>query len=311
MNILAYVSLHYPENCAGSERYLHDVLKELQARGHKVKVITGSNSARDYEGIQYLPPKSNKKRLIRWADVVVSQLGGVDVALDSNNKKPHVVFMPVCTFLNERINNTNTDLLACISKYVYDELDFMGIPRELVRPVTKPENFKVSGSGDAITLINLNENKGGDLLWKLAERMPDRKFIGVIGGYDFQIVKHGIDNVTLYDNSPDILEIYKQTRVLLFPSRDETWGMAAMEAACSGIPIIANPNPGVLESQGDAAIYANRDNVEEYIEAIKMLDNPVTYKEFSDKVIERTKVVNYQEEIDGLEYSLLSLLTKQ
>lgn len=309
MNILVYVDLYYPNDCSGAERYIHDILKELILRGHKVKVITNNTNAHSYEGVDYLPPKLNKKRLLRWADIVMSQLGGVNTALDSNTKKPHVALMPICTYLNERMTKDNTDLLVCISQFVYDELDFLNIPRTLTRPITKPSTFTVD-KGDAITLINLNENKGGNLFWDLAEKMPDRKFIGVLGGYDHQIIKHGFKNVTLYNNSPNILDVYRQTRILLFPSKEETWGMAAMEAACSGIPIIANPNPGVIESQGDAVIYANRDSYQDYIDAIKMLDDQSIYDSFSHKVFNRAMTMSTTNDVDSLEYSLKMLLTK-
>jgi glycosyltransferase involved in cell wall biosynthesis len=126
-----------------------------------------------------------------------------------------------------------------------------------------------------ITLINLNENKGGELLYQIAELLPHKKFLGVKGSYDEQIIKH-LPNVTILDKQIDIREVYKKTRLLIMPSLYESWGRTATEAMASGIPVICTETGGLSENCGKAGIYAER-TAEAYALAIEALDNQKLY----------------------------------
>jgi glycosyltransferase involved in cell wall biosynthesis len=42
--------------------------------------------------------------------------------------------------------------------------------------------------------------------------------------------------------------VYSNSRVMLVPSAQETWGLIAVEAALSGIPTIGSPTAGMVES---------------------------------------------------------------
>jgi glycosyltransferase involved in cell wall biosynthesis len=172
-----------------------------------------------------------------------------------------------------------------------------------------------------ITLISLNKNKGGEIFYEVARRMPDKQFLGVRGSYDQQLVED-LPNVTLIDNTPDILSVYKQTRILLMPSRYESWGRTATEAMCNGIPVICCPTEGLKENCGDAALYCtpreavkrdaagnidmNDESEEPYdvssiMKQIKKLDNPAFYKAVSDRSRERSRELDPQKDFKLLE----------
>ncbi|MFI1769152.1 glycosyltransferase family 4 protein [Streptomyces sp. NPDC020800] len=55
--------------------------------------------------------------------------------------------------------------------------------------------------------------------------------------------------------------VYSRSRVMLMPSLYESWGRVAVEAFASGIPVIAHPTPGLVESLGEAGIFAYRDDL--------------------------------------------------
>lgn len=61
------------------------------------------------------------------------------------------------------------------------------------------------------------------------------------------------------------------------PSESETWGMAGVEAMCSGIPVIAHPTPGLKESLGDAGIFVDRDDIDGWVEQLVRLDDVREY----------------------------------
>jgi glycosyltransferase involved in cell wall biosynthesis len=52
----------------------------------------------------------------------------------------------------------------------------------------------------------------------------------------------------------DIRSAYEASRLLLFPSFTEGYGLAAVEAMAYGTPVVCSNHPAILEAAGDAAI---------------------------------------------------------
>lgn len=122
--------------------------------------------------------------------------------------------------------------------------------------------------------MNLHENKVGKF-WQIAQRLPDVEFLAVRGGYGLQRVPRRIPrNVTIIDHvSADQMDelVWDRTGILLAPSARESWGMTATEALTRGIPVIAHPTPGLVESLGDAGIFVDRRSTSEWARLIKLL----------------------------------------
>ena len=59
----------------------------------------------------------------------------------------------------------------------------------------------------------------------------------------------------------------------------------------SGIPVIAAPSAGVKESLGEAGIFCDAEKPEQWVEAIKKLDDPEVYKAQSKKCTDRFKAI--------------------
>ena len=151
--------------------------------------------------------------------------------------------------------------------------------------------------------------------------MPERKFLGVKGSYDFQIIKD-LPNVEIVENSPDILSTYRRTRILLMPSAYESWGRTATEAMCSGIPVICTPTPGLKENCGGAGIFVGeplvnptpgepcviRGKVSDWVKAIRSLDDPETYKKYSLLSRKRAQALDPLADLEKFEQFLYSTL---
>lgn len=118
--------------------------------------------------------------------------------------------------------------------------------------------------GDAYTLLSSLRNKGVEVVLELAARMPSQRFIIVRSPAE---ATHGlpdiVERVAALPNvelaprvAPDeVARTYlSQTRILLAPSRYETYGMSAIEAAGHGIPAVHVDTPHVREGIGDAAV---------------------------------------------------------
>lgn len=144
-----------------------------------------------------------------------------------------------------------------------------------------------------VLLSNVNSNKGGELLIKLARALPDIEFMGLQGGYGSQVTDNTIHNLRYVQHTNRINDIYRQAWVVIMPSMLETWGRTAVEAMSSGIPVIANPTPGLRECCGSAAIYVDRDDLRGWIDALRRLKSDRKHYDTQCKLaLERSRALD-------------------
>ncbi|WP_275462066.1 glycosyltransferase family 4 protein [Streptomyces noursei] len=266
----------------------HSMLRALAERCHdvRVQVFRRSTLPGQYQlqGVQVWPAQLSARTpsaLAADADVVVSHLEGVPYV----KQAAAIGGVPVVAICHNTHAATfedasGVDLAIYNSRWMRAAAkDFYGAgslspPRRtlVVRPPVVAEDY-ATPPGDRVTLVNLNENKGAELFWALAERMPDVQFLGVRGSYGDQIVRD-LPNVQVLDPVPGTAmrdQVYARTRVLLAPSAYESWGRVAAEAAASGIPTIAHPTPGLSECLGRAGRFVDRADVDSWEKALRQL----------------------------------------
>ena len=148
----------------------------------------------------------------------------------------------------------------------------------LLRPHVPEYRYEGHERGTAVTLVNLSKWKGAETLANLLQALPDTQFLGVRGAWDDQRWKPGrYENLTVWECQPTMDTVLSATRILLMPSASESWGRVGVEAAWRGIPTIAHPCPGIKESLGPAATYADRADTQAWVEAIRDLQQPSVY----------------------------------
>lgn len=170
-------------------------------------------------------------------------------------------------------------------------------PGIVCHPPTHPAEYATT-PGDMVTLVNLSEEKGGELFGRIARGLPDSKFLGVTGGYGRQYPQHEPNVLTIPSTQNMRDDVYGRTRVLLMPSVTESWGMVGVEAMASGIPVIAHPTPGLRESLGDAGIFCDRADVHGWIEELRRLEDPDAYAEASERALKRSAELDPLESLD-------------
>lgn len=308
MRILARLHAYPPAHNAGAEWAAHSLLRELATRGHEVEVwlseVTGSRHPFDLDGVRVIPQTTHNAfaAAVRKGGVVVTHLENVHNAASAARGwgKPLVVLAHntfPATFRAIGSGTTslavyNSEWMAEAAARFWDQNPKTARPdREIVvRPPVRAADYRAT-PGDEITLINLFPNKGADLFWKLAEAMPERKFLAVRGSYGEQDVRD-LPNVDVVDNMPgaDMAKsVYARTRILLMPSEYESWGRTGVEAYASGIPVIASPTRGLMESLGDAGIFVDRSDVDGWRRAIEALDDADAYKKASAAAKKRSR----------------------
>lgn len=245
---------NYVHNCrAGAEMSLHQILKALVLKGYRVVVCTKNVTTVDeVDGVLLVEHFDD---LPLHAGIVITQLIATEKAYSYARTVGAKFIQILHNDNNQTIRNIqlNTDMFVCNAHWLKEKLN---PPAKTVvcHPYVDPTKYQVS-YGSKVTLVNLAEIKGGVLFAHLARKMPDVEFLGVMGGYDDQIIPR-FPNVEIQPNTSDMVnDVWSKTAVLLMPSRIETFGMVAVEAIYSGIQVIANKTNGLLESAGDCAIY--------------------------------------------------------
>lgn len=74
-------------------------------------------------------------------------------------------------------------------------------------------------------------------------------------------------------NDGDLRRLYSRALCLAFPSFFEGFGLPVLEAMALGCPVVASPRTSIPEIGGDAIIYADPSNGQEWLEAIVGMAN--------------------------------------
>ncbi|MEO3851750.1 glycosyltransferase family 4 protein [Streptomyces sp. B8F3] len=308
MRVVALVHWYVPYHNAGSETMLHTLLRALVTAGHDAHVVTTSQD----EGN---PEYTRDGVVVHRA----GPLGTVPELLDSlgpqalvthHQETPHASAygrsrgVPVVQIIHNDMHHTRVWLHKRPALAVFNTLWIQAacaryrVPGIVVHPPVWPDEHATT-PGELVTLVNLNAHKGSGLLYHLAERLPDTSFAGVIGGHGEQVIRRDLANVEIIPHTADMRrDVWARARVLLMPSVYESYGMAAVEAACSGIPTIAAPTPGLLESLSWAGTFADRDHPEAWEAALRHLAEPAHWTAASAAARARSGELDPRPELD-------------
>jgi glycosyltransferase involved in cell wall biosynthesis len=317
MKFLCSIHLYPPKHLCGAEMMIHNINKYLISKGHEVRVLIWQSNHYNikdiyvYDGVDVFPPNEQMvETLFLWADVIITHLDFTQntIHLGRMFKKPvmHLVhnYSPYESIKQaDRPQYIVYNSHAAKEKLQYTHESFVLHPSCDFRYYDTKKNPE---QNEAITLINLDKNKGGHILKQIAERMPHKKFIGVKGSYS-EPAKDGqqLDqptNVEIHEKTQYIKDIYSKTRILIMPSAFESWGRTATEAMCSGIPVICTKTPGLFENCDKAGIYIkDRDNIDEWVKAIEKLDDKKEYDKASNKAKDRSRELDPTKELEEFE----------
>jgi glycosyltransferase involved in cell wall biosynthesis len=293
MKIFIHAQYYLPKTLAGAEKYLHEIAKYLLQNKHEIIVSTDDDGDYGYEGIMVVTNRKNMEQHYIWADAIITHLNyaAMAIALAARYNKPifHILHNndPAWELLEAPAKN----FIIYNSEHLRKAL-MISLPSIVARP---PIDYAYWKNGidhyynEYITLINVCREKGGEFLQKLANAMPQYKFLGVRGGYNDQIIQlNRHRNIQFLPQQPDMRFVYNTTRIVIMPSNYESWGMVASEAMASGVPVICSDTPGLRENCGDAAIYCEI-RVQPYRETLESLADRDYYNEMVMRGSRRSK----------------------
>ena len=305
MRVLFFAT-RMPDLCGA---FLHDIdlAIELQKRGHQVAFMTtdrpkeGWNGG-TYRGFRFMHYTAGTELLESSQVWICPHAPALPVVRKINSRGLDRPMIATCHFdgrynsIKDNITGGWKEMLFFINHTMEANFRSNTVPwpstivrTEVIRPIMHEDKIKIEPfpTGDIITLVNANVNKGVHQFIALARALPDRKFLGVIPYYGELWVPPAPSNIEWIKFDDDVRNILKRTRILLLPSNYESFGRIAVEAMYNRIPVIySKPNPsapppgtteGVEAWIVPAGIACERDRVEQWVSAVISLDDPENY----------------------------------
>jgi len=291
INILFHLPKYVDTQLSGGECTARDFAEYLNSLpGYNVRVLCDKVAINSLNGVELYAendPAAPIRHLYKWANVCFTHLGkqfkATNYARDS--KTPLIIYMHNNN--GSALARSRQEIAVIYNSYFTqrqlknnkDKAFINGNKSALIRPLLNLPNG--NSKGKYVTIINLNENKGGLLLRQIAEELPEVKFMGVVGGYAKQFLDQP-ENVTIVQPTEDMAEVYNKTALLICPSKYESYGRTAAEAIGFGVPVLySSTNTAYEEVVGNAGEPVPvRDRVASWVMGVKwILNNLEHYKE--------------------------------
>lgn len=186
--------------------------------------------------------------------------------------------------LNKKYVNEITKI-ACNSNNTKNRIfKFLGKNARVIYPPTETSQFKFGKSKDYWLSVNrLITHKRIDLQLKAFSKLPNEKLV-IVGSYEQSrhFLKYAqycnsikTENVQIKSWVPqeELIDLYANCKGFITTSKDEDFGMNAVEAMASGKPVIAPNEGGYKETITDGATGILIDDINEHklIEAIRQM----------------------------------------
>lgn len=220
-----------------------------------------------------------------------------------------------------RVFAVSEALKKIMLRYVNREIDvkFNIVDPDLFRPDEEERQAKRNGSR-FITVGSLDENdkKGYELLieslWMIKQRSPELEFqCDIIGSgpnrskLEAMVQKYKLQpNVKFLGDIPnhEMARYYNQADFFVSSSRSETFGVAAVEAMCCGLPVVTTisggPEEFVTEKEGIIVGKASAEAISEGIQ--RMIVNCPHYdrkhiRSYINNLFSRDKYLEYMKRV--------------
>lgn len=167
----------------------------------------------------------------------------------------------------------------------------------ILSPVFKDNIIAGKSDSQYITIMNYKNELVGDIVQKISKLLPDEKFLCISDKFN---IDKNITEIPRVEYS-NIKDIYRQTKILLYPSLVDGagHGRVCYEAAYNGIPIITNGYGGLREFVKDFGIVLSTNaSDDEWAKAIRVMN--ADYKNFVMKTLSRMSTYNPTVELDKI-----------
>lgn len=273
----------WPPFPGGAERLAFNLSRYLMQQGHTVRVLTGYHQALAFDGppvITAAIPVFEEKE--QGAEIVKAAIEAFrpDVVLTHHlyaNQFHETIVETGVPFVHVVLNGVrlpDAALAVFISRWV--AAAGMTKPGDLTFIPPVFDDVVAPEHGDAIGFIKPIPHKGIKLLYEVARRLPERRFVVLRGEWQNLEIIEAVPNVEFMEPVVDMRDFYRRVNIMLMPSRSEDAGTVAQEATANGLPCISTDVDGLEETNG-GGIQLDRDDVDAFVAAILSLNDPERY----------------------------------
>ncbi len=293
------------------------VLTEALKRREDVEVFLNANGLFDIAHLHTPGPYAISKGLFSGKRVIISAHVIPESLLGSLVLSN--LWLPLATTYLKRYYNL-ADLVIAVSPKVKEELEEIGVKAPIVfvpNPVNlerfyeskelRKEGRNRLGLSDedfvAISSGQIQPRKGIDTFIEVAQKLPFIKFVWV-GGQPFSILTAGYleMNEKIKKAPPNVIftglvpyeemPIYLNSAdIFFFPSFQENFPMAVLEAASCGLPLLLRDNPEYREPYKDWYIPA-KNNVEFQNYILRLYEDNSFREEYKKKALRLAQEYN-------------------
>ena len=185
--------------------------------------------------------------------------------------------------------------IVCVSKFTSEAVNEI-VPNKPVSTIynfidtntfTAKNNYDFNKDRPLRLLFvgNLSRRKGYDLLQPIMKKLGKNFSLTVVCGLRNlrkPMFGNNVHTLGLVD-LPTLTQLYRDSDVLLFPTRFEGFGFAPAEAMASGLPVVSSDNSSIPEVviDGETGILCPTDNVDSFCEACEFFySNPDKIREY-------------------------------
>lgn len=295
LKVLLVHELFPPDFAGGGEYIVAEVARHLQALGHGVTVLaTGDSSIREYQGMKTVRlPMSRYRMNLAWRDVA-RQAREADVihaftyhALYPSVRAGQALGKPVIGGVLGLFGDVWLEMRGPVAGRLWRGLEryLLRLPfdvklhlsefslalsrqigaecpgdRVVVPGITHGQYYAAADKSYVLFTGKIDVRKGIGLVSEVAQRLPDVPFRVVGWGEGLECFAAGAPpNVTTERRPKErshYLDALARARVLLFPTKVETFGLVLPEAMASGCAVVSTsalPFEGVRIAQDDVA----------------------------------------------------------
>ncbi len=255
--------------------------------------------------------------LVKHKPLIISPHGGISINWDYTDKIPKMLHDTSIGYLNKKLLNPHFIAVArmeipILKKYgiAEDHIHFIphGVNTEIFKPVDAIELKKKLGLLDADVLLyvgRIAKGKGVDKLIKIlyqVRRKNKRVKLVIIGGDAgyLSYVKILIEKYNLSDDviftgyiaKYDLAAYYSIADLVVYPSRQEIFGLVICEAMACGKPVIGSDimGPSEIIVDGKTGFTSNFEDISALSEKIiTLLDNKNILLKLGQNGLERAK----------------------
>jgi glycosyltransferase involved in cell wall biosynthesis len=309
----------------GAERFVFNISDQMRQRGHSVVVETSYWKARDSDGIKIafhdigVRSQSETRHADGWsiiaADIRATQ---PDVILTHHffayEFEPELAELriPIIQVVHNGARMACARLAIFNSEWTRSHASAQSHDMTIIPPAFEDVDA-VAGSWTSalpplpapmrkcIGFIKPIEHKGVDFIYRLAEAMPDRKFLILRGEWILIEKIRPLPNVEFMESVLEIRDFYRRCRIMLAPSVHEDAGTIPQEAAVNGLPCISSNVMGLTETNAAGIrLDVGVAEVWNWIEEIRKLDDPAHYAAVAERQLAGLDRFRWLEKFDAL-----------